>query len=445
MSESSPPELHTSYEALVMSHRAALARLARQLAGNVDDAEDLLQETLIDAYRAFSNFRPGSHFYGWVARIMRNNHLDRRRRKRHLTVSLDGADPTGAPEAMNFPDNSANPESLLLEETFDFPLQSALDSLQPVHRSAVLLCDVEGASYEEAARAEACPIGTIRSRLHRAHKALREFLSSLDPREPPNAAAAPPRVTSRRSFLVGTAAAAGAALTQWHGPDEAAADAEPVRVLVWSEGGAPKDVYPGEVHGAIADGLRADRRLEVLTGSLADAEQGLSDEVLRKVDVLVWWGSQKHEAVRDDRVAAVVRRVRDGTMGLIAVHSASESRPLRALLGEEWRWKGEASVEGRPIDLRLTAPRHPISRDLESFRVPKTERASGEYEGPQPDVVVFDGTHPGGGRSVRQGMVWTVGRGRVFYFAPGHEAYPVFFQEEVRKVLLNAVHWCAGR
>lgn len=435
-------ELERTFDTLVDAHRAAFGRLARRLARGSEDAEDLLQETLLDAYKGFRSFRTDSNFYSWVARIMTNNHLDRIRRKQHPVVSLEQG---GSDEAspMELPDESANPERVLLREEFDHGFASALEALQPIHRATVFLCDVDGATYEEAAAVESCPVGTIRSRLHRAHHAIRKFLAGMDST---SEAAPDPRIHSRRAFLrMGTAAAAASAFVSLDSSDEARSAHAPVRVLVWSEGTAPRDVYPADVNAAIAEGLRGLPDVEVRTASLADPDQGLSDEALRNTDVLVWWGHLKHRDVRDDRVAAVVRRVRHEGMGFIATHSAHYAKPLKALLGTDCGWKGGYFEDGGAVDLHITAPRHPIARDLKDFRIPHTERYEGELETPKPDVLIFDGDYQSTGSKARQGMVWTLGKGRVFYFQPGHESYPIYFQEEVRQVFRNAVRWCANR
>src|SRR5687768_1697114 len=116
LTSTTDPELEQAYEALVRDHRAAFERLARRLTGNAEDAEDQLQETLVDAYRAFHTYRAGTRFYSWVARIMSNNHLDRVRRKRHPVVSLDQAIGEGEQSALELPDDTADPEALLLRE-----------------------------------------------------------------------------------------------------------------------------------------------------------------------------------------------------------------------------------------------------------------------------------------------------------------------------------------
>lgn len=427
------------FESLVRAHQAAFERLSRRMAGSPEDAEDLLQETLVDAYRGFHTFRPDTKFYTWVARIMTNNQLDRVRRKRHPVVSLDQVAEEGGGETLDLPDESTNPERLMLHEQLDHPYQSALESLQPAHRATVMLCDLEGVTYEEAAQEEQCPVGTIRSRLHRAHKAIRGFLSRLateaEP-EPPN-----PRLHSRRAFLqMGTAAAAGAALAQL-GAEEAHAEA-PVRVLVWSEGTAPADVYPHDINEAIAAGLRTQPGFVVKTARFSDPENGLSEAALKETDVLIWWGDRLQSSLSEARVRAVSGRVREG-MGFIPLHSAHRCGPLQELLQSSCA-PGEGREEAEAVEIATAAPRHPISQGLERFRIPGSQSYQGPFNVPKPDVVVFDGTY-GAGDRVWHGMTWTRGRGRIFYFQPGHETFPIYFQEEVRQVLRNAVRWCASR
>lgn len=437
-----PAETNNTFELLVKNHRAAFERLARRLAHDPEDAQDLLQETLIDAYRAFHRFRADTNFYSWVARIMTNNHLDRVRRKYHPTVSLEQSTLENGSETLDLPDETSNPEQLLLQETLDHPYQSALEALQPIHRATVLLCDVEGATYEEAAHAEACPVGTIRSRLHRAHKALKDFLAGFDLTGAAETPEPPARIHSRRAFLrMGTAAAAvaGAALTQIPEMDEAAAEPETVRVRVWAGDTAPAEIYPQGIHEAIAEGLRAERRFEVVAAS-GDPTKGLTDRSLQETDVLVLWRGEPDGLPRE-RLAAIARRVRHGGMGLIVLHSAAEGKVLEAVLGEECRWLDQATADAGALEMRITAPRHPIAAGVSPFRIGRTERREGTFAGPKPDVVVFDGRYEASGESTWQGMAWKVGRGRLFAFEPGHEAFPIHYQEEVRTILRNATKW----
>jgi RNA polymerase sigma factor (sigma-70 family) len=423
----------------VTSHRAAFERLARKLARDPEDAEDLLQETLVDAYRAFGNFRADSHFYSWVARIMTNNHLDRIRRRRVPAISLDQASADG--EAIELPDDTANPERLLLHEQLDPRYASALAALQPRQRVTVLLCDLEGATYEEAARVEACPVGTIRSRLHRAHRAIKEFLVSLDPRSEPEPQ--PARIHSRRAFLrMGTAAAAGAALTQLPAAVEVEAAERPVRVLVWCDQPGPAEAYREGVAQALAAAI-AGTGVVVRTASPFDPDQGLSDRALEETDVLIWWAGLRHATVDDERAHAAARRVREGRMGLIAVHGAEGSKPFRLLLGTDGMPSGGAEPPAQPLSLRVAAPRHPIAHGVSPFTVPAAARGGGHL--PKPEFVVFDHVPAAGEEPAWQGMTFRPGAGRVFVFRPGDPGHPVFRQDAVRRVLQNAVGWCAGR
>jgi trehalose utilization protein len=220
------------------------------------------------------------------------------------------------------------------------------------------------------------------------------------------------------------------------------------RVLVWSEGTAPKKVYPKDINGAIADGLKPLEGWEIVTASLADPEQGVSDESLGKADVLIWWGHKYHRKIEDAHVARIVRRVKQEGMGFIALHSAHYSKPLKKLLGTPCGWKGGYVEDGSAVRLIVKDQQHPIARGVADFTLPHTERYSEPFEAPQPESVVLDGiyTRPDGTKeAARQGLVWTIGQGKVFYFQPGHETYPIFFDENVRKIMRNAVQWAAGK
>jgi trehalose utilization protein len=213
-------------------------------------------------------------------------------------------------------------------------------------------------------------------------------------------------------------------------------------VLVWSEGTAPKSVYPRDVNGAIADSLANLRGYEIRTASLSDPEQGMSQQALDEADVVLWWGHQKHGEVTDVTVQRIVRRVREGGMGFIALHSAHFAKPLKALLGTSGAWSAYIN-DGKPHRIRVTDPKHPLARGVRSFTLPKEERYEEPFVVPKPEAVVFDGFHESTMTSARQGLCWTIGKGRFFYFRPGHEEYPVFFMPEVRRILRNATLWAA--
>jgi trehalose utilization protein len=129
------------------------------------------------------------------------------------------------------------------------------------------------------------------------------------------------------------------------------------------------------------------------------------------------------------------------------LHSAHFSKPLKALLGTNCGWKGGYVEDGSKLNMIVKDKNHPIAQGISDFSLPHTERYTEPFEIPEPESVVFDGQYirPDGSKeSSRQGFAWTVGKGRVFYFQPGHETYPIFFDANVRKLLCNAVEW-AGK
>jgi len=168
-----------AFEALVRQNREPLYRGAYRLTGNHEDAQDLLQEALVEAYAAFSRFQMGTHFTRWVMRIMTRTFIDRTRRRPPFVVqSLDEPRATAEGDRSGYevPDSRLDPEGEMVQEMLEEPLQEALTALPPEFRLAIVLCDVQGMSYEEAARAARCPVGTIRSRLHRARAMVRRAL-----------------------------------------------------------------------------------------------------------------------------------------------------------------------------------------------------------------------------------------------------------------------------
>lgn len=221
----------------------------------------------------------------------------------------------------------------------------------------------------------------------------------------------------------------------------------PIRVTVWNEfrheamPGKPKEVYPNGMHTAIADYLKEKPGLEVRTATLDEPEHGLTDEVLANTDVLTWWGHMAHHEVKDEIVDKVKQRVWDG-MGLIVLHSAHFSKIFQKLMGTgcnlKWREMGEKER------LWVIDPSHPIAEGLpEYIEIPHTEMYGERFDIPQPDELVFVSWFEGG-EVFRSGCCWHRGRGKVFYFRPGHETFPIYYQEEVLKVIYNAVRWAAN-
>jgi len=221
----------------------------------------------------------------------------------------------------------------------------------------------------------------------------------------------------------------------------------PIRVTVWNEyrheseaGSAPQRVYPAGIHEAIAAPLRAEVDLAVRTATLDEPEQGLAPTLLAATDVLLWWGPMAHDEVRDEVVAHVQARVLDG-MGLIVLHSGHHSKIFKRLMGTtcDLKWR-EADDHER---IWVVEPGHRIAAGLEECLEIGPEEMYGErFDVPAPEALVLLSWFTGG-EVFRSGCCYTRGRGRIFYFRPGHEAFPTYFNPVVRRVIANAVHWAA--
>jgi RNA polymerase sigma-70 factor (ECF subfamily) len=167
------------FEALVREHQRAIYRVAHRLCGNPTEAEDLIQETLIEAFESFPRFREGTNFDRWVFRIMRNTFIDsvRRRPKARLESLESGLlDKSGELMLREVVDADSAPDTEIMARTLDEPVQNALDALPPEFKIVVILADIEGLSYEEVSRIAGCPVGTVRSRLHRGRAILKDKL-----------------------------------------------------------------------------------------------------------------------------------------------------------------------------------------------------------------------------------------------------------------------------
>lgn len=218
------------------------------------------------------------------------------------------------------------------------------------------------------------------------------------------------------------------------------------RVTVWNEFIHERrhekiaEIYPEGIHGAIANQLRS-QGLSVQTATLDMPEHGLTDDVLDNTDVLVWWGHMAHHQVSDEIVDKVHKRIVLGGMGLIALHSAHFSKIFIKLMGStcnlKWREVGERER------VWVVTPGHPIAKGLgEYFEVPRAEMYGEHFDIPEPDKLVFISWFQGG-EVFRSGCCYHRGKGRIFYFRPGHETYPIFHQSEIQQVITNAVHWAA--
>jgi trehalose utilization protein len=220
----------------------------------------------------------------------------------------------------------------------------------------------------------------------------------------------------------------------------------PLRVTVWNENIHDREdprtqaVYPNGMHNAIADALRAHLGdgAEVRTATQEQPEHGLTEEVLDSTDVLTWWGHVGHHQVSDEIVDRVQRRVLNG-MGLIVLHSAHYSKPFIRLMGTSCslRWR---EADDREVVWTVN-PGHPITAGIPPAVVIPRQEMYGEYfDIPQPDELVFISSFTGG-EVFRSGCAFKRGQGKIFYFSPGHETYPVYHDPLVQRILANAVSW----
>lgn len=267
---------------------------------------------------------------------------------------------------------------------------------------------------------------------------------------------------------------------------------QPIRVLVWDEQQPEQKQAYGEkfLGETIAAHLANQKDLIVKSVALSSPEQGLSADLLNQTDVLIFWSHKKHAELTDERAADVARRVQEGKLQLIALHSAHWSKPFvklmqaRALadarkqLGNavELRTKNENPIgtvpkaddeltpnlvqqetywelalplcvfpswrlDGAPSHVTTIAPTHPIAKGLPAlWDIPKTEMYAEPFHVPKPDVVIFQEDWDKG-ETFRSGCVWNIGKGAIFYFRPGHETFPIYQQKEPLQVIENAVRW----
>ncbi|MFD1712979.1 ThuA domain-containing protein [Amnibacterium flavum] len=221
-----------------------------------------------------------------------------------------------------------------------------------------------------------------------------------------------------------------------------------IRVTVWNEyvHETTQDdiaaIYPDGIHGAIADGLAGllGEDAVIGTATLAEPEHGLTEERLAATDVLLWWGHMAHDQVDDEVVARVQRHVLGG-MGLLVLHSGHFSKIFIRLMGTtcSLAWRNDAEREL----VWTVKPGHPIAEGVEQPIVIDRQEMYGEhFDIPDPDELVFISSFAGG-EVFRSGVTFTRGLGRIFYFSPGDQEYPVYFHPQIRRVLANGVRWAA--
>jgi trehalose utilization protein len=278
--------------------------------------------------------------------------------------------------------------------------------------------------------------------------------------------------------------------------------AAPIRVTVWDERQpAQKQVYTNFLGNQIADHLRQSSDFSVRSVALDDPQQGLAD--LKDTDVLIWWGHVRHGEIKPETAREIVRQIKDRGLALIALHSAHWSQPFVEAMHERARIDALAALDPReretailietnlfpnfrsvpkynslrspavlyrkptngPVEVRLTLPNccfpayradakpsqirilrpfHPIARGIPPiFTIEQTEMYDEPFHVPLPDEVILEERWEKG-EWFRSGSVWQIGKGKVFYFRPGHEVYPVFKNQNVLRLLENATRWLAA-
>lgn len=215
-----------------------------------------------------------------------------------------------------------------------------------------------------------------------------------------------------------------------------------IRVTVWNEfqhertQEKVKEIYPDGIHACIAKFLRQEEELSVRTAVFDEKEHGLTEEVLANTDVLVFWNHMLQEEFSDDVAERVRRHVLAG-MGLVVLHSGHYSKIMRKLrTSMTLRWR-----HGDRERLFCTCPTHPIAQGIPAWvDIPEEEMYGEFFDIPKPDDVVFTGWFAGG-EVFRSGCTFTRGLGKIFYFQPGHEEYPIYHMPVIQKIIKTG---CAG-
>ena len=274
-------------------------------------------------------------------------------------------------------------------------------------------------------------------------------------------------------------------------------EADPVRVLVWDERQEDqKKGYGDEFLGeSIAASLKKEGFL-VRSSGLDDAAQGLDPALLDWAEVLIWWGHVRHSKITPEVGRQIVKRIEQGRLSLIALHSAHWATPFVEAMNaksrrqavapfKEQAWEleevplrtryylpklnepptprtevtetndGKVRIKlylpnccfpayadrGTPSQIKVLEPEHPITIGLPAqFELPQSEMYADPFQVPEPDVVLFEESWKKG-ETFRSGLIWNLGGGTVFYFRPGHETYPIYRQKIPLKILAQAAHW----
>ena len=273
-----------------------------------------------------------------------------------------------------------------------------------------------------------------------------------------------------------------------------AAQAVPVRVLVWDENNGGQKAYTNFIAPQIASYLKTLPGLSVRSAGLNDTNLGLADDVLTNTDVLVYWSHVRNKLVPDEKALEIVERVKEGRLAVVFLHSALTSKPFIQMFNERTRedvaktippgtktefilpavYKDPLETDpitprvemtnapdgsklarvfypiceithwretGESVTIQAMLTNHPIAAGVPPrFEIPHSEVYSEPFHVPKPDAVIFQ-EESQKGEIFRAGDLWTIGKGQVFYFSPGHESFPIYFQPEVLKIIGNAATW----
>ena len=218
-----------------------------------------------------------------------------------------------------------------------------------------------------------------------------------------------------------------------------------LRVTVWNEYKHEQEyegirsVYPKGIHACIAEFLGKEKGFSVHTATFYEPEHGLTEEVLQNTDVLIIWSHALQEEF-SDAVAERVRHHALSGMGLVALHSAHYSKIMKKLLGTTMSLKWR---HGDKEKLWCILPNHPIAAGIpEMIELPEEEMYGEFFDIPKPDDVIFAGWFSGG-EVFRSGCTFTRGYGKIFYFQPGHEEYPIYYHPDIQRIITNGVRFCA--
>ncbi len=304
---------------------------------------------------------------------------------------------------------------------------------------------------------------------------------------------------NRRQFLKNTTLTAVSGFLMTKSAMPLGDPSKKIRILVWDERQeAQKEAYDNFLGNYIADQLKTYPEFTVISAGLNDEGQGISDNVLDNTDILVWWGHVRQAEIRPEKGKNIVQRIKDGSLSLIALHSAHWSTPFVEAMNEITRMRvlndpsfkgadvsfieppqqyttpkynfritpytterrfpdGRKKIQvhlpfccfpavrndGKPSTVKVLIPGHPIMKGLPvDFQIPRTEMYDEPFHVPEPDQVLFEETWATG-EWFRSGMLWKLGKGKVFYFRPGHETHPVFKEKKVMQILSNAAKWLA--